>query len=308
MPFESSQKNYSQLCASACARTSTDYNTPPVNYTSTPTSQTSSQYPSTAQEVPQPCSSSSVTSVESSYASPLSPLSPSSGQEQFINIYASGFVYNTLVAKFDGQHALEYAKNNDGGLRDVHRTTIATIIINAILEPCPSRVLSIADLTYLSKEILKIFPGEVQEAVYYEKPSPGIHKNGSGTLYAAVQKARKKRKRTCSLGRSASNPPSRSSKLNDSTSATSEDTEVPNTATTITCEPDPDTASNLDFIKNNIAPFETIECLWTQTYPYRIKEIYKPGSVHDYFQLYPVLRTQNGFKLVNIIIYNTSTP
>lgn len=115
-------------------------------------------------------------------------------------IYDPEFVHKCLISKFDGQNAIEYVKANGGSLRQPHRMAISVIIINAILEPCPTRVLSVAELVYISEEIVKLFPGEKYRQVFYDKPKPTINKNGSGTLYAAVQGARKK-KRKCSLDR-----------------------------------------------------------------------------------------------------------
>lgn len=228
----------------------------------------------------------------SSSPSPCLPLPSTSVEERFVNIFSQDFVKNVLLSKFDGQHAFEYASKNNGILRESHRTSISSILMSAIIEPSPSRNITVSDLCYLTDEILTLFPGEKQRAVYYEKPDPRINKNGSGTLYAALQLHRKKRRRSstsCSLKRNRISFP---------------ETAAPSQV----CDNEPcsdeEILKNLEFLKHNIPDIDTLEVLWSQTYPERIKEIYKPGSVQEYFDLYPVLKTQAGCKLVSSMAFN----
>ncbi|KAI5748129.1 hypothetical protein M8J77_022137 [Diaphorina citri] len=220
----------------------------------------------------------------SSANSYIEPLSPVSSQSQLVNIYEPNFVKKCLIKKFDGQSALEFAKANNGCLRDGHRTSISVILINSILEPYPQRHISVADLTYLANEICKIFPGEKNPEVYYERPIPNVHKNGSGTLYAAIQSARKKKKRSCSVAGS------------NKKKVTQEPAEKDIQGTLQIS--DPEVLANIEYLKNTVSDLTSVEYLWEVTHDERIKEIYKPGNVVDYLHQFPSLRLLDGYKLL----------
>jgi len=240
-------------------------------------SQQSNAYDSVIDELNNASSSSSATTYVTS--PPSTPLTPPSAWQ--VNIYEPDFVTRTLQAKLDGQSAFEYAKKNGGCLKKEHRVNISNILISAVLEPHPSRAILVNEFQYLADEICRVFPGEVNPDLYYEKPVPKFLKNGSGTLLAASLTMRKKRRCSVEGNRKKRTTPSQSPKRSTES------------------VPDPVVLSNIEYLKNTTGDESNLAYLWEETHSERIKEIYKPGNVIEYLEQYPCLLLSDGYKLVS---------
>ncbi|KAF5286258.1 hypothetical protein FQR65_LT12742 [Abscondita terminalis] len=210
----------------------------------------------------------------------------------------SNFVSKLLNESIDGKGLLAAGKHSGGLLNESQRRELGRLIIRALLERSPSIRIQSVSFTRLSLEINSIFPRE--PAPIYFTPSVSASKyskkqNACGVLYEAYISRRRKLR---AIGELAGTSRSRSSSLRSKSPSLSVSSVAENEES-LNFEDNPILEEHLRWLETGVEPWTIVQLYWKDTASFRLKHLqHNRGTVSEYFNKYPSLKLNQGYRLL----------
>ncbi|KMQ86645.1 hypothetical protein RF55_14319, partial [Lasius niger] len=187
-----------------------------------------------------------------------------------------------LNSYLNNKQCLKKNVRNELGRIVLHREKLELLKEYTVGRPLEQFIISSARLQQLAKEIVEIFPGEIESTYFspytaYKDGTPS--KNSSGILWEHYNYIKSNL---------------RAQKILNSKKESQKTAEETNVVENVIHSDE-----HLKWLKLNVAPWSTVFQYWCATYDVR-KLLFNDEkfSINDYFTLFPCLKTQNGKELL----------
>lgn len=188
----------------------------------------------------------------------------------------------------EGRSVLRRVQERDGVLDKPLRSALVKALLTPHFQNDPERIWRREEFTRLSQDIARLFIRETPQtyfSAYSKAHNWAVRQNSGGMLYDCFAA---KRKRLISQG--------------DIVNYTRRTKSICSTPCMMTIpsdgEVDEVVTEALEFLRVTIEPWALVTNKWNATRTYRFKEISKPGSLGDYMNKFPCLKTPLGYTLV----------